>query len=87
MKCFFPSAEFHGIWIVILMCLSSLLIMSVSDTGYTKNVSCALNWISTFLLNIITDLIRDFCFVLSIYILSLSSIKLNGPRLSVPVED
>ena len=34
------------------MCLSSLSILSVPDEGYARNLSCALNEISTFSLSI-----------------------------------
>jgi hypothetical protein len=36
--------DFENIW------LSNLLIMSVPDEGYSRNVSCTLNLISTFLI-------------------------------------
>jgi len=41
---FIAPKDFKIIW------FSNLIIMSVHDDGYFRNASCALHWISTFLL-------------------------------------
>ena len=47
--------DFKNIW------LSNLLIMSVPDEGYSRNVSCTLNLISTFLIQ--TNIFKHFPFL------------------------
>ena len=31
----------------LIICLSNILILTVPDEGYSRNASCALNWVST----------------------------------------